>query len=108
MMKAVTKDIEAKTVDKEQYAKHIKALLLDRGAQYLDVLPFWDSNNINLLFDEEEGYMSFAPEQKHSVVSLLERAVVITKELEPATVETKALPEYFVLVPSAPCHGSMQ
>ena len=64
MMKAVTKDIEAKTADKEQYAKHIKALLLDRGAQYLDVLPFWDSNNINLRFDEEEDYMSFTPEQK--------------------------------------------
>ena len=78
MMKAVTKDIEAKTADKEQYAKHINALLLDRGAQYPDVLPFWDSNNINLLFDAEEGYMSFTPEQKHNVVSLLERVVVIT------------------------------
>ena len=72
-------DIEAK-VAVEHNTKHIKALLFDRGATYPDVLPFWDSNNINLLFDEEEGYMSFAPEQKHNVVSLMERAIVISKQ----------------------------
>ena len=72
-------DIEAK-VAVDTNVRYIKALLLDRGATYPDVLPFWDSNNINLLFDEDEGYMSFAPEQKHNVVSLMERAVVISKQ----------------------------
>ena len=79
MMEKVMADITTKVVT-EHNIKYIKALLLDRGASYPDVLPFWDPTNVNRLFDEEHGYMTFTREQKVSFVSLMERAAGISKK----------------------------
>jgi len=79
MFEKVMEDITTKVVT-EGNVKYIKALLLDRGATYPDVLPFWDPTNVNRLFDEEHGYMTFTREQKYSFVAQMERAAGITKK----------------------------